>query len=211
MNSLNKNIFVGVVILLVISISANIYSFNKLNGNSSKDNKQIVEYQKILTEKNIEIAELNEKLMSKKDNKNTQNELVPDDNSTSENTSNIEQELKNSASHFIEYAFNSSPSTYVTKKQHAANYMTDELVQTIFSSDGLDETVQNVETKVNKIKVYVEPGEEDECIVYYNLSLKILSSNYEETSDHYVKLKFKTDKNMIRVSEIEAINITGGI
>lgn len=203
-----KNIFVLISVICSISLLFNVYSFKKLSNDSSRESEKIEKYKMLLEQQQGEIKNLNEQI---KEVNITQGENKKDKVTKQKVDENKENEIVNSATRFIEYAFNSSPETYSTRKKNAHNYMTDDLIKTIFSSDGIDQTAQDVETKVNNIEVYQSSNGENECVVFYNLEMTILSTSYKEENNNYVKLKFKKVGNQYKVAFIEPINVVGGV
>lgn len=206
MNFSAKHWLLGIVGLLLISLAANYYSFSRLGEEGPKDKESVQGYINQLKQKNEEIERLKKE--------QTRSSITVESNNSLPNAkegAEQKNEIVNAASHFIEYGFNSDPSTYVTRKQNASNYMTDELVETIFASDGVDEEAMNVRTEVNGLQVFIESDNEEEAVVHYSLSMEILDSGYKEISDNYVKLQFTAEDGQLKVKAIEALNVVGGV
>lgn len=212
MNFSRKYLLIFITFLLLISLSANVYSFNKMTGKNDDNKRNIEKYISQINEKDAEIKELKKQITSSKNTEKTTN-LDGENNSSTENIDGeVEQnnELINTAVRFIEYVFNSSPETYVTRKQNAHHYMTDEIIQTLFTSDGTDEVTINLRSTVKDIKVYLSETE-DEALVYYSASRELLNVNVEEEKEYYVKLEFKTEDGVRKVSKIHTITVVGGV
>lgn len=218
MISSNKTLFLSVVMITIISVAANFYSFNKLNDNTSKttaDNTLLLE------KKDTEIDKLQGEILSlRKDNvsspvvddsKITENKNEKSTDSSEGNTDNKITELLNSATHFIEYTYNVTPDNYALLKQNSSEYMTNKLAESLFASNGINEDVANIKTTVNDIKVFVHSEGENEAVVYYEYDLEFINNGYKESNGAYVNLKFIKQGNKIKVSEIEAINSIGGV
>lgn len=211
MNFSIKNIFILTLVICLISLSANIYSFKKLKNNSQEENKTVENYKRLLEKQRQEILTLNDEKKQGSSIKPTKIKNNTQERNDSNHTKIKTTELENAATRFIEYAFNSSPETYSLRKKNAHNYMTDSLIKTIFTSDGIDEKSQDIETKAGKITVFSKSNDEKECIVFYNLQMEIISSGYKEENQNYVKLKFKKVDGKLKVATIEPINVVGGV
>lgn len=202
-------------IALLFSIAANVYSF----GNRSEVNNNLIEQIKHLEneidQKNQEINDYKEERSTPEKsasdtNKEGNNDEVQEEKSNANNQINVDNDLVNTAHRFIEYAFDSNPETYVSKKKLAKNYMTDPLFDTLFQADGVDEAKQTINAEVESITVYLDTENIDEAIVHYVMNEEILSTGYEETIEKFVKLKFVLDGDQVKVSEIESINYDEG-
>lgn len=218
MISSNKTLFLSVVMITIISVAANFYSFNKLNDINSKttsDNTLLLE------KKDIEIDKLQGELLSLSkenvsspvvvDSKIMENKNEKNTDSSEGNTDNKINELLNSATHFIEYTYNVTPDNYALLKQNSSEYMTNKLAESLFASNGINEDVANIKTTVNDIKVFIQSEGENEAVVYYEYDLEFINNGYKESNSAYVNLKFIEQGNKIKVSEIEAINRIGGV
>ena len=219
-----KGVFLSIILIFIISVLANIYSFNKLTKIDT-NNKIVVANDSLLEDKEIVIKQLesivssleSELAVSQKSNDDLINQV---DKEPSKITGNKEltleeneknKDLLNASKRFIEYAYNVTPENYTMLKQNADKYMTENLASTLFASDGIDEAAMNIQTVVKDIKVYVESDETKEAVVHYTFDLEFLNNGYKETNDSYVLLKFKEVGGTIKVSEIKAINNIGGI
>jgi hypothetical protein len=198
-----KGVLIPVVIICIISIAANFYTFNQLAAAKTENTK----VNDILVEKK---AETIKELGNESNNKNeiTQGTDIQENDKS---VNNKQKELINAATHFIEYTYNVSPENYVMLKQNASHYMTDNLIDTLFASDGLDETTSNIKTSVKSRKVFVESDATNEAIVHYTFDLEYLNNGYKETNSSYVLLKFKEIDGAIKVSELQAITDIGGV
>ncbi|MGM9988801.1 MAG: hypothetical protein ACI35O_16465 [Bacillaceae bacterium] len=220
-----KFFVVPLVILIAMSLSANVYSFQKMNDNSSENNKLIGQKEKEINDLKLTVSSLEEDKKDETSNKNNpintaskeSPEVKASGDSINSNSLDYKKEMENSALRFIEYAFTSSSENYALRKKNASNYMTDKLVKTLFSSDGIDESVQRYKTEVEDIKVFVEQGNKDECIVFYNLTMQMRASeheevekDYEEQNSNYVRLSFENANGEMKVSDIQVINVARG-
>lgn len=196
-------------IVVVISISANVYSFNKLSNEESEINKKNI---LSISEKEDEIAMLNEEI----ELLNSKSETIKEDVETNEKEEDMEVEVKNisdlenAAERFIDYNFNVNEENYATVKTNADNYMTDEMVETLFTSDGITDEEINLKTSVENIEVFTTNLDEKKAIVQYEIKLDY-GNGFKETLKPFVLLYFTTENEKLKVSELQAINDIGGI
>src|SRR3954447_10286527 len=181
--------------LLVISISANVYSFNKLSNKESEINKQNTV---LLEKKEDEILSLKDEIFTLNNQLKSQNETSENNNTGNSNETNSEdnllpnssmENLVNTAYRFVDYTYNVNSENYVTAKQNASNYMTDEMIETLFASDGIDDSKFNLTTKVKDIEVYVNSKDEKQAIVNYNVEMDF-GNGYEEKLNQFSLLYF---------------------
>lgn len=206
-----KSLIILLVFIVIISVSANVYSFGKRNDVGNDLREKISNYENESKQKDKTIDDLKKQLSSLEKSKsvdvsNEQNNEKKNDNIQN----NHEEKLINTAYRFIEYAFDSNPETYVARKKMAKDYMTDDLFETLYSADGIDENKQKIKTEVERINVYLSAENDDEVIVNYVLNEEIPSSGYKETIDKYVTLKFVLKDNHLKVSGINSINNKDG-
>lgn len=209
-----KSLYIITLYILITSLLLNVYfiiNTNKLKGKEVSNAEQSIA---LIDEKDKKIDELEMKLkIETSKNKNETKEIgtkKKDKEKSKNNKSN--KELYNASKRFVEYVFNTDAETYSHRKKNAHNYMTDDLIDIVFASDGIAENEIGLNVKVNKIEVFLnEEQNEQKAIVYYNLTREITSINFEEDSDNYVKLTFINENGINKVSEIEAINIRGGV
>lgn len=204
------------IALLIISVAANVYSFNKLSDEESEINKQNTI---LLEKKEEEIANLKEELFASNnqvkaqkettDNNNTDNNKAINSSENSAANTSMEN-LINSAYRFVDYTYNVNSENYATAKQNASNYMTDELVETLFSSDGIDESQFKLTTNVNDIEVYLNSQNDNQVIVNYNIEMDF-GNGYKEKQNDFVLLHFVEENGLYKVKKIESINNIGGV
>lgn len=208
-----KNMLILLTIITIISLSANVYSFNKLSNEESEINKR---NGMILSKKDEEIKTLEDEIETLKiANENTKEknvikksdeiEVISDENEVAEIT-----ELENAAERFVDYTFNVNEENYVTVKNNAGNYMTDEMVETLFSSEGISEDEMKITTTVDDIEVFTANADEGKAIVQYEVTLDY-GNGYEENLKPFVLLYFTNENGNLKVSEVQAINEVGGI
>lgn len=193
-----KMILIPLLILLILSTSANVYSFKKL-ANGTDESKQLLE------KKDKEIANLEEMIVSlENDFKVSEKEKITTDE-TQQNVSE-ESNLINTATRYLEYAFNVNPDNYVTAKNNAHNYMTDEMIDIIFVSDGVDEDFY---MQIKNIKVYTTDTTNREVIAYYESEIETYDTTYVEKNYNYVLLKFVEEDGKLKIASLIPINVTG--
>lgn len=208
-----KNMLILLTIITIISLSANVYSFNKLSNEESEINKR---NGMILSKKDEEIKKMEDEIETLKiENENTKEkkvikesdeiEVISDENEVAEIT-----ELENAAERFVDYTFNVNEENYVTVKNNAGNYMTDEMVETLFSSEGISEDEMKITTTVDDIEVFTANADEGKAIVQYEVTLDY-GNGYEENLKPFVLLYFTNENGNLKVSEVQAINEVGGI
>lgn len=197
-----KFIVMPLFFLLMVSFLANIYSFNRLGISNEK---VIADYEIVIEKKNDEIIELLTQIDSEQ-TKKIDDHIVKEG---SENQSPIlegEKSILNIAERYLEFAFNSTPENYVTRKNNAHNYMTDDMVDLIFQSDGVDEDFY---MKIKNIKLYKNDDSTEEVIAYYESEIETYETKNVEKNYNYVLLKFKEEKGITKISNIIPINIWG--
>ena len=208
-----KSILIFLAIIAVLSVAANVYSFGKLSNEESEINKK---NGIVLSKKDEEITSLKEQIEILKSKKETF--IVKE---TSEEKEEIEQineeievtkitELANAAERFIDYTFNVNEENYATVKNNAKNYMTEEMMATLFASDGISEDEMNLTTTVEEIEVFTADEDEGKAIVQYEINLDY-GNGYKENLKPFVLLYFVSENGKLKVSEIQAINDIGGI
>lgn len=208
MSDTRKSLFIPLLIILAISLAANVYSFTKEDEKGAATAEQVSQYEIELLEKEQTNKTLQQEL-------NTAKAPAPAASENETTTAPTDPEagmpdILNTAYRFVEYAFETDPKTYVTRKKMAINYMTDSLYKTLYSSDGVDEEQQEVAVDIKKVNVYA--ASENEAIVHYVYKEEILASGYKEEKEMYVKLLFEVEDNQLKVAEIEPLkNDYGGI
>lgn len=210
MQQTKKGWLVPLLIILAISLAANVYSFTGNTEESEKEKKRASQYESELVEKEKEIETLQKELETKS---TPAPEVAKADTETAVPATETEVSgIVNTAQRFIENAFESDPETYVTRKKMALNYMTDSLYETLYSSDGVDKERQKVAIDIKKVNVFADSENENEAIVHYVYKEEIFASGYEEEKEMYVKLTFEAEGEKLKVAEIEPLkNEYGGI
>ncbi|MGB6405901.1 MAG: hypothetical protein WBF39_00415 [Planococcus donghaensis] len=211
-----KSMIIYLMILAVVSITANVYSFNKLSNEESEINKR---NSLVLLQKEEELEKLkeeNEILKTEKENTN----IKQSSQSSKENETSIEgievpevkeiPELENAAERFIDYSFNVNEENYATVKNNAENYMTDDMVETLFASDGISEEDIKLKTTVEEIEVFTANEDEGKAVVQYEITLDY-GNGYKENLKPFVLLHFVSENGKLKVSKLQAINDIGGI
>lgn len=201
------------VIVILLSMTANVYSFNKLSNEESEVNKR---NGMILTKKEEEITGLKEEIETL--NSRNEEKSIEKSNENVEETEPISEEvevkeisdLENAAERFIDYTFNVNEENYATVKTNAENYMTDEMVETLFASDGISEEEINLKTSVDNIEVFTANEDEGKAIVQYEINLDY-GNGFKESLKPFVLLYFTSENGKLKVSELQAINDIGGI
>ena len=212
-----KSVIILLAILMVFSVSANVYSFNTLSNEESEINKRNAA---VLENREKEISELRKEVESlSTQNKESKTEEITLENSEDQEeigTENEEieikkiSELENAAERFVDYTFNVNEENYATVKSNAENYMTKEMVETLFSSDGLDDAEINLTTTVDKVDVYTANEDNEQAIVHYEIELDY-GNGYKEKLKPFVLLYFVIEDGKLKVSKLQAINDIGGI
>jgi hypothetical protein len=197
-----KFIVVPILILLIISASANVYLFNKFGDETEQKNNGL------LKEKDEQIIKLQDELSKLKHTSSTENEKENETNSkvNPKNISSEKEHLTNTAKRYLEFAFNINPDNYVTAKQNAHNYMTDEMVEFLFASDGVD---KDFYMQIKNVKVYTTNEKKNEVITYYESEIETYETNYVEKNYNYVLLQFKEEDGVLKISNISPINVAG--
>jgi hypothetical protein len=210
MTDTKKSLFIPLLIILAISLAANVYSFSKPDEKGAEAADPAVQYEKELLEKERTIETLQQELETAKAPAPAASE-----NETTTAPTNPEagtSDILNTAQRFVEYAFETDPETYVTRKKMAKNYMTSSLFETLYPSDGVDEEQQKVAVDIKEINVFMDGDSGNEAIVHYVYKEEILASGYEEEKEMYVKLSFAVEDEQLKVAEIEPLeNDYGGI
>ena len=199
--------------ILIISLAVNVYSFI---SKDTEDNEVLSQEKETEAQDESELVEKEEAIAS------LQEELEAKEGAAPIESAEVEQsnpeagaepdELINTAQRFIEYAFDSDPESYATRKKLALNYMTESLYETLFPADGMDQEQQKIAVDIKAVTVFSDGGNENEAIAHYTYNEEILSSGYKEEKELYVKLSFAVEGNQLKVAEIEPLeNEYGGI
>lgn len=208
-----KSIIVILAMIIILSLSANVYSFNKLSNEESEINKR---NGLALSKKDEEISALKEEMEILKTKKETASIKETSDKKEEVEPINEEievveiTELENAAERFVDYTFNVNEENYATVKNNAENYMTEEMVATLFASDGISEDEMNLTTTVEEIEVFTTDADEGKAIVQYEINLDY-GNGYKENLKPFVLLYFVSENGKLKVSELQAINDIGGI
>ena len=194
-----KSLLILLSFFLVISLAANVYGFTSEDsvdrGALDKSKEMKAQYESELLEKEEALVTLQKELDAKE-------VAAPESRA----------ELINTAQRFIEYAFESDPESYATRKKLALNYMTESLYETLYPAAGIDEEQQKIAIEIKKVNVFADGHNENEAIVHYTYNEEILSSGYEEEKEMYAKLAFTVEDNLLKVADIKPLeNDYGGI
>ncbi|MCP3763737.1 hypothetical protein NLX67_15285 [Domibacillus sp. A3M-37] len=214
---MKKSLSVILIMVLVISFAANVFSFNKLTSAKEETNKQakllIEEKEQEIEKLNDEISSLETEKKSAESNENTEKTEAEVKGTATENEaekSGGQKDLLNSAERFIDYIYNVTPDNFAMVKQNADHYMTNEMIKTLFPSDGIDEKGSDLKTSATDIKVFVEGEGDRQAVVSYNFELEFISSGYKEKDSAYVLLDFEHDGGTYKVSKLTPINSMKG-
>lgn len=210
---MKKGLPVLLMMVLVISLAANFFSFNKLTAAKEETNKQA---KQLLEEKEQQIGKLNDEVSSLKKEKkgaasNGNTEKIEEEikGTATENEdepSGKQKDLLNSAERFIDYIYNVTPVNFAMVKQNANQYMTEEMIQILFPSDGIDEKGSDLKTNATDIKVFVEGEGDKRAIVSYHFEMEFISNGYKEQDSAYVLLDFEHDGGAYKISSITPIS-----
>ncbi|MGL3067114.1 MULTISPECIES: hypothetical protein [Planococcus] len=208
-----KSLLILLSFLLAISLAANVYSFtlddSMDRGDIDTTKKTEAQYENELVEKEDAIASLQEELEAKEAVAPAEAEET---NQPAPETGTESDELVNTAQRFIEYAFESDPESYATRKKLALNYMTESLYETLYPADGMDGEQQKIAVEIKEVTVFADGQSGNEAIVHYTYSEEILASGYAEEKEMYAKLVFTAEGNLLKVSDIQPLeNEYGGI
>lgn len=186
-----KFFIVPVAIVLVISLCANVYSFKKL---ASRTDTHI----DLLEKQAQEIKELKSTLSTLETvNVATENEVSNEEaTSTTAQIGNETSDLVNTTKRYLEYAFNVNPD----------NYMTDEMINIIFVSEGVD---ADFSMQIKNIKVYTTDEKTKEVIAYYESEIETYDTTYVEKNYNYVLLKFIEENDTLKIASLTPINVAG--
>ena len=198
-----KSLLILLTFFLVISLAANVYSFtlgDSVDAGAPDESKEMeAQYESKLVEKENKIASLQEEL-------NAKEVVAPAETEETESaTPEPEPELINTAQRFIEYAFESDPESYATRKKLALNYMTESLYETLYPADGMDDEQQKIAIEIKEVNVFADGHKENEAIVHYTYNEEILSSGYEEEKEMYAKLAFTVEDTLLKVADIKPL------
>lgn len=186
----SKGFLFLVMFVLIISLTANIYSFNKLGNNNEEKNKIISDLQKE-----------NEKQKSIISKKNETSEIESGSKNNEIDNDKTQQEIdENTIKKFIEYTFNTNEDDYVTRKKLAKEYMTDELFKKEFSEDSIDNDEMKILIEVKSVEVFL--GSDNNAIAKYVIKETKAQGEYEDEFEKYVNIELKDGK----VSNIKALS-----
>ncbi|WP_156153492.1 hypothetical protein [Domibacillus robiginosus] len=214
---MKKGLSVTLIMVLVISVAANFFSFNKLTSAKEETNQKA---KLLLEEKEQEIGKLNDEISALEKEKqitagnaNTEKvegEVKGTETENEAGQSGGQKDLVNSAERFIDYIYNVTPDNFAMVKQNADHYMTDEMIKTLFPSDGIDEKGSDLKTSATDIKVFMEGEGNKQVVVSYNFELEFISSGYKEKDSSYVLLDFEQEGGTYKVSKLTPINSMKG-
>lgn len=188
-----KNIIILITFFLffVLSVSANIYSFQQL---SEKKEKIIyVEKEKKTEEKT-----------------NGEGPISTEKNTVKETTDN--EKKINTATRFIEFAFNIDSENYTTRKKNAQLYMTDTLYNRLFAESGID---PDFKSETGNIRVFTTE-KTNEVLVIYEVDVDtyetkemsdLKKKKFTNQSINFVKLKLVEEDAQYKVEALETIKV----
>lgn len=165
-------LLITTLIILILSISANFYSFNKLST-QQKEQATAIQDDELVTQK--------------PSTSTTKFQDVETEDSTQANL-NDEKSLKNSAERFLDFSFNVNPDNYVSAKKNAKKYMTNELFEIIFPSDGID---PDFKMNIDNVQIFTS-DRENEVVAIYQSNLE----TYETKELSELKDKVVTNKSI---------------
>lgn len=171
-NSKLAVLLITTLIILILSISANFYSFNKLST-QQKEQPTAIQDDELVTQK--------------PSTSTTKFQDVETEDSTQANL-NDEKSLKNSAERFLDFSFNVNPDNYVSAKKNAKKYMTNELFEIIFPSDGID---PDFKMNIDNVQIFTS-DRENEVVAIYQSNLE----TYETKELSELKDKVVTNKSI---------------
>lgn len=171
-NSKLAVLLITTLIILILSISANFYSFNKLSTQQKEQSTAIQD---------------DESVTHKTSTSTTKSQNVEIEDSTQANL-NDEKSLKNSAERFLDFSFNINPDNYVSAKKNAKKYMTNELFEIIFPSDGID---PDFKMNIDNVQIFTS-DRENEVVAIYQSNLE----TYETKELSELKDKVVTNKSI---------------
>lgn len=190
-----------VVFFFLLSVMANIYSFNKL---SEGDNEHINRIKELINENNElkEQRQSDNNIDEDKEDNNTKKESnkINNESKKRENRTQLEEE-NNTIEKFIEYTFNTDSDSYTTRKKLAKEYMTDELFDTYFSSDSVDSDEMKLLIEVKEVEVF-HGYNNDKAIVRYVIEETKAQGDYHDEIEKYANIELKKGK----VSKIKSLS-----
>lgn len=179
-------------VLLFISLTANIFFYQQVTAVTSTSDKRQTESESVTPSESATSADM------------------PADTEpviTSTETERM-KELTTQATRFVEYAFTITKDSYTTQKRQAKDVMSEELVTTLFATDGSD--VGTFETTVRDIEAFPSASGED-CLVRFEQDLLITETGYEETTQELLALTFESIDGRLVVTEMEDLTPEGGL
>lgn len=196
---MNKFIFVPVILLLTISVSANIYFFK--NEQPIIDTTTLEEQKKYIESLEFELSLMKETVSTI--SKNTSTTLTA--TSLKEVT-----EIEDIAYSFVEHVYNVSPENYASVKSSAREFMSKQLAETLFGAPGIDENQIDFITQAVDVEVF-QHTKDKQAIVRFNVYSKQLSSNFEKEEQQLMCLYFKRYNGQLIVEAIEPITDFGEV
>lgn len=178
--------------LLLISLTANIFFYQELTAVTSISDASETQNESITPSKSVNFE----------DTPSDTEQVV-----ASKETERME-ELTTRATRFVEYAFTITKDSYTTQKRQAKEVMSDDLAATLFAADGID--VGTFETTVRDVEVFPSVSGED-CLVRFEQDLLITETGYEETTQELLALTFESIDGHLVVTEMEDLTSEGGI
>ena len=179
-------------VLLLISLAANVFFYQKVTPVTSSSNASETENESVAPP---------ESATSEDTSADTESVVA------STETERIE-ELTTRATRFVEYFFTITKDSYTTQKRQAKDVMSEELAATLFAADGSH--VGTFETTVRDIEVFSSVSGEN-YLVRFEQDLLITETGYEETTQELLALTFESIEGRLVVTEMEDLTPEGGI
>lgn len=182
---------VMVIFFLVLSLLLNVYTLRGSDKENSGEKEKNIALNEELKSKEVEIKKYKE--MNNNNSTNDDNDNNDGNNDSEQENKEVENEVEKNVEKFIEYAFSNNAEDYTTRKKLAKNYMTDDLYETIFSSDGLNEE-QKLIISVEDIEVFQSYEDDEILIVRYIINESKIDEEYEESFIKYSKIELDGNK-----------------
>ncbi|TCI75682.1 hypothetical protein EVJ20_13415 [Exiguobacterium sp. SH0S1] len=179
-------------VLLLISLAANIFFYQRAAPAANTSNTRETQNESITPSKSVT------------------SEDAPSDTEPVVASTEKErmEELTTRATRFVEYAFTITRESYTTQKRQAKDVMSEDIEAILFAADGSD--VGTFETTVRNIEVFPSASEEH-CLVRFEQDLVITETGYEETTQELLALTFESIDGRLVVTEMEDLTPEGGI
>lgn len=189
-------LFITTLIILILSISANFYSFNKLSTQQKEQDAATQDNESVT--KNTSLS-------------TTKSQDIEIEDSTQANL-NDDKLLKNSAERFLDFSFNINHDNYVSAKKNAKTYMTNELFEVIFPADGID---PDFKMSIDNVQIFTSDRENEVVAIYQSNLETYETKELSELKDkvvtnksiNYVLIKLERDGDKYKVNSFTPIKI----